>query len=45
MKDELQNELLSAYLDGELSPAERAEVEQFLAANPAARKLLEELRA
>ncbi len=44
--DELrQNELFSAYLDGELNADERAEVEKLLAGNPAARQLLEELRA
>ena len=40
-----QNELLSAYLDGELTAAEQADVERMLAANPAARQLLDELRA
>lgn len=44
MKDLPQNELLSAYLDGELTAAEQADVEQLLAANPAARRLLDELR-
>ncbi|MBN2475524.1 MAG: zf-HC2 domain-containing protein [Pirellulales bacterium] len=44
MKDVPENELLSAYLDGELTAAEQAEVEQLLVANPAARQLLEELR-
>jgi anti-sigma factor RsiW len=39
-----ENELFSAYLDGELTAAERAQVEQLLAADPAARQLLEELR-
>jgi hypothetical protein len=39
------NELLSAYLDGELTAAERADVERLLAADPAARRLLDELRA
>ncbi len=39
------NELLSAYLDGELNAAERADVERLLAADPAARRLLDELRA
>jgi hypothetical protein len=38
-------ELLSAYLDGELTAAEQAEVERLLAASPAARRLLDELRA
>lgn len=41
---EIDDELLSAYLDGELSAAERAAVERRLAADPAARQLLEELR-
>jgi hypothetical protein len=44
MNDLPENELLSAYLDGELTAAERAEVERLLAANPAARQLLDELR-
>jgi len=41
---EIDDELLSAYLDGELSAAERAAVERRLAADPAARQLLDELR-
>jgi negative regulator of sigma E activity len=41
---EYSDELLSAYLDGELSPAERAQVESQLAADPEARQLLDELR-
>jgi hypothetical protein len=45
MNDLRENELLSAYLDGELTAAERTEVERLLAANPAARQLLDELRA
>jgi len=45
MKDLPENELFSAYLDGELTAAEQAEVEQLLADNPAARQLLDELRA
>ena len=45
MNDLPQNELLSAYLDGELSAAEQAEMERLLAASPDARQLLEELRA
>jgi hypothetical protein len=45
MKDLPENELLSAYLDGELTAAEQAEVEQLLARSPASRQLLEELRA
>ncbi|MCE5266772.1 MAG: zf-HC2 domain-containing protein [Planctomycetaceae bacterium] len=40
-----QNELLSAYLDGELTAAEQEEVERLLATDPAARQLLEDLRA
>ena len=45
MHDLRQNELLSAYLDGELTAAEQAEMEQLLATSPAARQLLDELRA
>lgn len=45
MNDLPQNELFSAYLDGELTAAEQAEMEQLLATNPAARQLLNELRA
>ncbi len=40
-----ENELLSAYLDGELTAAEQAAVEQLLAQSAAARQLVEELRA
>jgi hypothetical protein len=40
-----QNELLSAYLDGELTADEQAEVERLLASSPAARQLLDDLRA
>lgn len=39
-----QFELLSAYIDGELSEAERAEVEGWLAGEADARRLLDELR-
>jgi hypothetical protein len=39
------DELLSAYLDDELTSEERARVEERLAADPAARHLLEELLA
>lgn len=39
------DELLSAYLDGELSAADRARAEQLLAEQPEARQLLEDLRA
>ena len=42
---EFTDELLSAYLDGELSPAERAQVESQLATDPQARQLVDELRA
>jgi len=45
MNNPRQYEILSAYLDGELNAAEQAEAERLLAADPAARKLLEELRA
>src|SRR3990172_5606577 len=40
-----ENELFSAYLDGELTAAEQADIERLLATSPAARQLLEELRA
>ena len=42
---ERDDELLSAYLDGELSTDERASVEAWLAADPAAQQLLHELRS
>src|SRR3954470_11579890 len=42
---ELDDELLSAYLDGELSASERAAVEARLATDPAAQQLLHELRS
>jgi len=45
MSDVPENELLSAYLDGELTADEQARVEKLLAANPQARQLLDELRA
>jgi hypothetical protein len=46
MKDDLpDNELLSVYLDGELTADERAQVEYMLATNPAAGKLLADLRS
>ena len=37
-------EQLSAYIDGELGPAERADVDQWLARDPQARALVAELR-
>ncbi|MGL4511762.1 MAG: anti-sigma factor family protein [Lacipirellulaceae bacterium] len=37
------DELLSAYLDGEVTPAERAAVEERLRSDPTARRLLESL--
>ncbi|HVT26740.1 MAG TPA: zf-HC2 domain-containing protein [Lacipirellulaceae bacterium] len=42
---ELDNELLSAYLDGELSADEHAAVEARLVADPAAQRLLDQLRS
>ena len=42
--DEFDDELLSAYVDGELTPAERAAVEARLGSDAGARKLVEELR-
>ena len=45
MNDVPDTELLSAYLDGELTADEQVRVEQILAASAEARQLLEELRA
>jgi hypothetical protein len=45
MTREFPDELLSAFLDGELSPAERAQVERHLATSEADRQLLSELQA
>ncbi len=45
MKSVPDSELLSAYLDGELTADELALVEKMLAASPDARQLMEELRA
>lgn len=42
---ELADELLSAYLDDELSPAERAAVESRLANDPAAQQTLHQVRS
>ena len=44
MTRDFPDELLSAFLDDELSPAERTQVEHHLAANPADRQLLAELK-
>jgi hypothetical protein len=44
-QEHINDELLSAYLDDELAPAERAKVEGRLAADPAARQMLEQLRS
>lgn len=43
--DEFDDELLSAYVDGELTAAERALVEERLRSDPAAAALVEELRS
>ncbi len=45
MNDVPENELFSAYLDGELTADEQADMERLLASSPAARQLLDELRA
>lgn len=42
--DERMSELLSAYLDGEVTATERAEAQRLLESNSAARELLEDLR-
>jgi hypothetical protein len=44
-QSELDDELLSAYLDDELSPEDRAAVEARLATDPGAQQLLHQLRA
>lgn len=44
MSDRLNPELLSAYLDNEVTEEERAQVEQALVASPETRRSLEELR-
>ncbi|MHB8644855.1 MAG: anti-sigma factor family protein [Thermomicrobiales bacterium] len=41
----IDDELLSAYLDGQVTPAERATVDAAIAADPAARAQLADLRA
>jgi len=43
--DEFDDELLSAYVDGELTAAERALVEERLRSDPAAAALVDELRS
>jgi len=45
MNDDSESELISAYLDGELTAEEQVRAEQILAASAEARQLLEELRA
>jgi len=45
MKDVPEDELFSAYIDGELTAAEQADVEQLLARSPASQQLLEEFHA
>ncbi|GEM_PF-905931 len=45
MKNVPENELFSAYLDGELTADEQAQMERLLAGSESARKLLEDLRA
>jgi hypothetical protein len=45
MNDESNDILISAYLDGELSPDERAKVDALLAESADARQTLEELKA
>lgn len=44
MYDPAHAELISAYLDGQLSPTERAQAESLLAEQPALRQLYEELQ-
>ncbi|MCO6456966.1 MAG: hypothetical protein J5I93_16830 [Pirellulaceae bacterium] len=45
MNERMSDELLSAWLDDELSPSERAEVERMLEQHAELRQLLDELRA
>lgn len=45
MKNVPENELFSAYVDGELTADEQAQIDELLAASPAARQLVDELRA
>src|SRR5262245_51346713 len=44
MKEPFSEEILSAYLDGELSPDERARVERRLERDPRAREQVEDFR-
>lgn len=44
MKEPISDDILSAYVDGELSAQERAEVERWLETSPAAREKLEDFR-
>ncbi|HEY3966737.1 MAG TPA: hypothetical protein VGM05_19395 [Planctomycetaceae bacterium] len=44
MKDQISEELLSAYFDGELSANERVQVEHWLNSNPAARQQVADYR-
>ncbi len=44
MNEPISEEILSAYLDGELPPRERAEVEQWLEKSPEGRRSLEDFR-
>jgi hypothetical protein len=44
MKDQISEELLSAYFDGELSPAERVRVERWLAGNPDSKQIIADYR-
>jgi len=45
MNDPLQDDRLSAYLDGELTDQQRAELEAEMAADPARQQVVEELRS
>ncbi|NQT39500.1 MAG: hypothetical protein HQ581_18535 [Planctomycetes bacterium] len=45
MKNWLENQSISAYLDGELPADEHAQMDRYLASDAAARRLVEELRA
>ena len=45
MKEPFSEEMLSAYIDGELDAEGRTEIEKHLDANPQHRRLLESLKA